>query len=152
MSRRSKWLECAWVAHRLELVQSPSWRLAPVPLRRLIDRLEIEHMRHAGQLNGQLFVSFGQLELAGISRRSILGVLQLGAELGLVETIRQANPLGDIRSPNSYRLAYLPAKGKSSPTDEWKLVGEGQVVAAIDTFRQKERGYQTSKSAKREAA
>ena len=35
MSRRSKssWLAgVAWVAHRLDLVQSPAWRLAPVPV------------------------------------------------------------------------------------------------------------------------
>ena len=108
MSRGTKWLNCAWVPHRLELVLSPAWRLAPVPLRRLIERLEIEHMRHGGRLNGHLYVAYVQFVAAGVSRRRIGAVLVLGQQLGLIETIRSGEPNGDLRAPNSYRLTYLP--------------------------------------------
>jgi hypothetical protein len=134
MTRRSKWLDCAWVAHRLDLVQSPSWRLAPIPLRRLLDRLEIEHMRHGGKLNGHLFVAYSQFEFAGMSRRKISAALTLGERLGLVEVIRANEPKGDLRAPNSYRLTYLPAKGAERPGDEWKRITEDRAAALVEAY------------------
>ena len=110
MSRRSKssWLAgVAWVPHRLDLVQSPAWHLAPVPLRRILDRLEIEHLRHGGKLNGELFVSHRQFTVAGISRRKITVTMTLGEDLGLIEIIKPDDPVGDLRAAHSYRLTYL---------------------------------------------
>ena len=151
MSRKTRWLDC-WVPHRLEMLKHPSWRLAPIPLRRAIERFEIEHLGHGGQKNGHLFVSYGQLEQTGISRRSIAAVLELGWQLGLVETIRPNDPLGDIRSPNAYRLTYVPAKGKGAPTDEWRRLKPEEASAFIEKFREKERAREAAKTVKRKAA
>lgn len=152
MSRGKRAWLTSWVPHRLELYLSPSWRLAPVPLRRGLERLEIEHLRHGGQNNGDLNVGFGQFEKAGISRRSITPMLELGATLGLIETIRPVDPLGDIRGANAYRLTYLPAKGQSAPTDEWKRVDEAKAEQAVEVFRDKERAYQSRRADRRRAA
>ncbi|RWL47203.1 MAG: hypothetical protein EOR60_09570 [Mesorhizobium sp.] len=138
MSRKRAWLT-AWVPHRLELFISPPWRLAPVPLRRMLERLEIEHMRHGGMNNGQLFVSFGQFQAANISRRKIAATLELGSALGLVETIRTDQPAGDLRGPNSYRLTYVPAKGCTARTDEWKRIDEERATRLIEAFQNLER-------------
>lgn len=105
MTRRPKWINGAFVAHNFELVLSPTWRLARVPLRRVLERLEIEHMRHGGKLNG--FVSYDQFVQAGISRRRIAATLILGEKLGLIKTVRAAEPLGDLRAPNTYRLELI---------------------------------------------
>jgi hypothetical protein len=68
-----------------------------------------------------LFVSYSQFVQAGISRKSVRRTEQLGIDLGLLDVI-YAEGSGDIRSPNPYRLTYVPAQGKAAPSDEWKSV------------------------------
>ena len=138
MSRKRSWLT-SWVPHRLELLVSPSWDLAPVPLRRMLDRLEIEHLRHGGMNNGELFVSFRQFQDAGISRRKIASTVALGADLGLLERIRPDDHKGDLRAPNAYRLTYVPAKGKAAPSDEWKKVTKERALSSVEDFHASER-------------
>ncbi|WP_292196082.1 hypothetical protein [Mesorhizobium sp.] len=149
MSRKRAWLT-AWVPHRLELFISPSWQLAPVPLRRMLERLEIEHMRHGGMNNGHLFVSFGQFEEANISRRKITALQALGTSLGLMETVRSEEPSGDLRAPNSYRLTYVPAKGSSAPTDEWRRVDRDKATALVDGFHEAERTEVQARKSRRQ--
>ena len=142
MSRRSRstWLAgVAWAPHRLDLVQSPAWRLAPVPLCRILGLLEIEHMRHGGKLNGELFVSHRQFTAAGISRRKITVTMTLGEELGLLDIVKPDQPIGDLRAAHSYRLTYIPAKGATSPTDEWKKVTEERAKALVAAYHSIER-------------
>jgi len=148
MSRKTKWLTI-FVPHRLELVLSPAWRLAPVPLRRLLERLEIEHMRHGGFKNGALYVSYAQLQAAGISRRKISALTLLGESLGLLEVLRQLEPLGDLRGPSSYRLTYLQTKS-AAPTDEWKLVNEDQASTLVDRYHDSERSEVKDRYEKRQ--
>ena len=149
MTTKQRWLTC-WVPHRLEMLLSPSWQCAPRPLKRAIERLEIEHLRHGGQNNGELFVSFRQFVDYGISRRSIAPVLKLGEDLGLLEIIRPNDSLSDIRSPHAYRLSYLPAKGHKAPTDEWKTVSRDRVDALLSRFKTSE--AVAAKATRKEAA
>ena len=44
---KQRWLNC-WIANRLEMLISPAWQHVPRPLRRMLERLEIEHLRHGG--------------------------------------------------------------------------------------------------------
>ena len=114
MSRRTKWLDTAFVPHRMEMLRSPPWKAMPSPLRRILDRLELEHMRHGGTSNGHLFVSFKQFVAEGVSRRNIVALLHLGEALGLIEVIREQEARGDIRASNQYRLTYVPKRGSPS--------------------------------------
>lgn len=131
---RRSWLDDTgggWIAHRLQLVMSPPWRLAPMPLRRVLERLEIEHMRHAGKENGHLVVSYDQFVKFGVSRKAIRGALELGERLGLLEVRQSNNWIGDIRQPNEYRLTYVPEKDRKAPTDEWNGLTEDQVKVIV---------------------
>jgi hypothetical protein len=128
---------------------SPSWQLAPRPLKRMLERLEIEHLRHGGFNNGELFVSYGQFVEAGMSRRSIKPTQQLGADLGLMEVI-QNEGAGDIRAPNAYRLTYVPAKGKKNPSDDWKSITEERARTLVEAFKAADKA--AAKISKREAA
>ena len=122
MSKRRAWLTC-FVGHRLEMLISAAWQEMPRPLARMIERLEIEHLRHGGFNNGQLYVSYGQFVQYGVSRRMIARTAALGEALGLIEVIRDPDRIsGDLRAPNAYRLTFLPAAGKKAPTDEWRSV------------------------------
>jgi len=117
-----------WVAHRLSLLTSPAWQRRPRPLVKIMDRLEIEHLRHAGNENGNLCVSYDQFVAFGVSRKAIKPALELGEALGLLEIVRVENWEGSHRPPNLFRLCYLPAKGKKAPTDEWRSHSPGRVA------------------------
>ena len=152
MSRRRKWLNTSFVVHRLEMRMSAAWKAVPPPLRRILDRLEEEHMRHAGTCNGRLFVSYTQFVAAGVSRRNIAALLGLGEALGMIEIVRGQDVAGDIREPNQYRLTYLE-KGQAAPTDEWKGVTAERAMAAMARYRVADRaGSETTARGRRAAA
>jgi hypothetical protein len=131
---RRKWLNC-FIAHRLEMLLAPAWRNAPVPLRRILERLEIEYLRHGARNNGALYVAFSQFVSVGVSRRTIRPMLDLGMALGLMEVVRSQDALGDLRAPNAYRLTYVPAMTASLPTDEWRSISEERAVALVAQVR-----------------
>jgi hypothetical protein len=122
-----------FVLHTLQLVQSPAWMIRPPALVRILDRLEIEHMRHAGSYD-YLYVSYGQFVQHGVSRKSIRRALQLGKELGLLEIGQQSELYGGtLRPPNQYRLSYLPRNGEPPP-DKWKQVTDKMARQALDQY------------------
>jgi hypothetical protein len=45
---------------------SPAWLALPDNARRVLDRLELEHMQHGGAENGVLVVTFDDFERHGI--------------------------------------------------------------------------------------
>jgi len=136
--KKRRWLT-AFVPRRLEFYLSPAWSLAPRPLKTIIERLEVEHLRHGGYRNGELFVSYSQFVEAGVSRRTVRPALELGERLGLLEVFRDENPSGDIRPENRYRLTYVPAMNRKTPTDEWMSITGDQAEALVSEFRKVEK-------------
>ena len=68
-SRRRRWsFGEAFVAHSLDLRRSPAWRALPNNARRVLDRLELEHMDHGDAENGSLQCSYSDFEAAGLHR------------------------------------------------------------------------------------
>ncbi|MCV0394122.1 MAG: hypothetical protein K5872_22860 [Rhizobiaceae bacterium] len=119
-----------FVPHTLDLLQSASWAERTVPLMRILDRLEVEHLRHAGTRNNRLFVSYGQFVESGISRRAIAPALTLGEELGLLKIVRPSASYGGIiRPPTAYGLTYAP-DATGNTTNEWRRVTPAQAKAA----------------------
>ncbi|MEC9245304.1 MAG: hypothetical protein VYB05_11080 [Pseudomonadota bacterium] len=136
MSKKPGRVQPPFIQLRLELMESPAWEARTIPLMRILERLALEHMRHAGQKNGQLYVSYGQFVAAGVSRRAINPALALGEKLGLLEVIRPTGHIGgQLREPNAYRLTYLPFPD-GRVTDEWKKVTEESAKAAVARLRQ----------------
>ncbi|CVI14815.1 conserved hypothetical protein [Agrobacterium fabacearum CFBP 5771] len=133
--KKRRWLE-SFVPFRLEMYLSPAWQCCPRPLNRVIERLCIEHMRHGGQNNGELYVAYSQFQEYGVSKKSILRTLELGEKLGFIEVLRDEGVIkGDIRPPNAYRLTFLPAKGKQNPTDEWQTVTKEYAAKLVEEYR-----------------
>lgn len=143
---RRSWLDDTqggWIAHRLVLVTSAAWRERPKPLANILDRLEIEHMRHAGKENGHLFVSYEQFVAAGVSRKVIRAAEEAGVALGLLRVELSETILGNIRGATRYGLTYVPEKGKRAPTDEWLDVTQEKadsIVAAFQRVAAQKRG------------
>jgi hypothetical protein len=106
----------------IEMLRSPAMRVLSLSGRRFLDRLEIELASHGGRDNGRLPVTFANLAEFGIDRHAIGPGQREVCALGLVELTRPGQAGGgEFRTPNLFRLTYLPAYGKG-PTHEWRKI------------------------------
>src|SRR3954449_10496727 len=114
----------AFVVHPLELRRSPAWRALPNNARRVLDRLEVEHMEHGGAENGSLKCPYSDFAAAGLRRPSIALALRQCVALGFLAISQQGSrAISKWRSPSQYRLTYLVGRRNSpEPTHEWRQV------------------------------
>ena len=140
---RRSWLdesEGGWIAHRLRLLMSPAWQHRPRPLCSILERIEIEHMRHAGKENGHLVVTYDQFVAYGVSRRVVVHAIACGVRLGLLEVRQTHEMVRNIKAPNEYRLTYVPEKDRKAPTDEWAGVTALEAENAAAAFKSDQAG------------
>jgi hypothetical protein len=108
-----------YVVHTLEMRESPAWRALPDIGRRVLDRLEIEHLRHKLMQNGHLFCRYEDFEAWGLRRASIRFGIEVTTALGFVGIVRR----GWKSIPSIYRLTYVKSFNDRPPiTDEWKAI------------------------------
>jgi hypothetical protein len=121
----------AFVAHPLELRRSPAWRALPNNARRVLDRLEVEHMEHGGAENGSLKCPYSDFAAAGLRRPSIALALRQCVALGFLAISQQGSrAISNWRSPSQYRLTYLVGRRNSpEPTHEWRQVRDDNDAA-----------------------
>ena len=121
-----------FIAHSRELRESPAWRALPDNTRRVLDRLELEHLRHAGSENGNLPCTYSDFVEAGLRRASVSLAIRQCEALGFLQiTRRGGRSISDVRRPSLYRLTYVVGRGKSDvPTDEWKRIASAADSAA----------------------
>src|SRR3954447_23862008 len=94
-----------FVAHRREMRESAAWRNLPDNARRILDRLEVEHMRHGGAENGALPCTYSDFVAAGVRRASVSLAIRQCVALGfLVVTHRGGRSNAEYRNPSRYRL------------------------------------------------
>lgn len=110
-----------YVAHSLDMRQSPAWCGLPDNARRVLDRLEVEHMLKGGAKNGELIVTYDDFVQAGIRRGSIKRALMEAAALGFLRVTRQGYAARmEVRVPSLYRLTYVRGTGEKPPvTNDW---------------------------------
>jgi len=122
-----------FVYHALEMRRSPAWRALSDNTRRVLDRLEIEHMEHGGTQNGFLICTYDDFEKCGIRRKSISRAIRECVLLGFVEvTQKGGRSISDCKFPSNYRLTYVGGRGKSpAPSDEWQALDDKQVETAV---------------------
>lgn len=135
-------LEGPFVAHTRELLASPVWGVLTLADRRVLDRLELEHMAHGGTENGNLKCTYSDFQQFGIRRASIAKALRRVEALGLIETIERGRiARGEFRFPAIYRVTYLG--GNIPATHEWKrfsTMDDVQRVLAKMDLKNKKRG------------
>lgn len=124
MSRRHKpnKLSGQFVAHSVEMIESPAWRALSDNGRRLLERIELEHAHHGGAENGRLKVTYDQFTKYGIRRHAISAAIREAVSLGFLQVTRQGgySTLGHAW-PSYYRLTYAVGRGERGiPTDEWR--------------------------------
>ena len=130
----------AWIWHTLDLRTSAAWKARSDQLARLLELLEVEHLKHGGHENGQLHQTYSQIQAGGIARKYISTTISEGESLGLIEVQHGLRKSSTESYMNKFRLTYLSAKvvnfeyqgGKpyyTEPTNEWKRITEEQAQA-----------------------
>jgi len=148
MTRRQASIISQFVAHRIEMIESPAWRALSLSGRRVVDRIEIEQGHHGGKDNGRLPVTFDDFEDFGISHKSVAPAIREVQALGFAEITERGRPSeSDFgRHPNHFRLTYLSVRRGArwhEATDEWKQ---------IKTLEEAERIAMEARAAKDEKA
>jgi hypothetical protein len=113
------------------LLASSSWRGRSINCVRLIDFLEIEHLKHGGNDNGSLLAPYLQLVAFGLTRRLIANAIREGESRGLLHVERGGKRGTTMTELSRYRLTFLWSKTLNpegywewhEPTNEWKLFG-----------------------------
>jgi hypothetical protein len=120
--RRSIGLDGPFVTHSLEMRRSPAWNALPDNARRVLDRLEVEHMAHGGAENDNLQVTFDDFVKAGVRRNSIALAVRQCEALGFVRIVRRGGlARGGQKVTSAYGLTYLVGRGKSpDPSHDWR--------------------------------
>ena|SRR5438128_11034086 len=108
--RRWPWrqsIDGPFAPRRIEMLESPAYRVLSLSARRVLDRIEIELAHHGGKDNGKLPVTYDDLAAYGIERRAIpLAIRECGA-LGFLEVTHQGRGgNAEFRSPNKFRLTF----------------------------------------------
>jgi hypothetical protein len=119
-----------FVPYTREKLESPAWGALTLNDRKVIERLCIEHMAHAGTENGNLICTYSDFEEFGIRRKSIAEAIDRVEALGFIETMERGRlAKGEFRFPSRYRLTFV--NGNLAPTNEWQRIKTWEEAEAI---------------------
>jgi hypothetical protein len=137
-------IEGPFVQIRQDMLESPAFRALSSSAMRILHRLEIEHMAHAGTENGNLICTYQDFADYGVSMGAIKAALSQLAALGFIEiAVKGRRSSGGVKIPSRYRLTYLPENGvDAKPTDEWAGKDEQAVADAIERLDTKRKSKQ----------
>jgi|GEM_PF-1723851 len=107
-----------FVAHTREMLESVAWRSLGINARRVLDRIEVEHMAHAGTENGSLPVTHADFIAAGVSRNQVTKAVRELHDAGFID-YRRGGRYGGEKRPSIYRLTYIGTPDWPA-TNEWK--------------------------------
>jgi hypothetical protein len=94
-----------WVP--IEVMESPAWCGLSINARRIMDRLLTENMRHKGEANGRLRVSYQQFIGHGLpSPNSVTDATKELTTASLLD-VTKSPPMGAFKGPNLYRITFL---------------------------------------------
>ncbi|MFZ2068389.1 MAG: hypothetical protein WAV27_20645 [Xanthobacteraceae bacterium] len=123
----------SWVAYRVDMLESPAFCELNLSERRVLNRLEIEHMSHGGRENGILATTYDDFQVYGIHRHSIGPAIRCLVALGFLE-VTEAGRAGNAewRRPNRFRLTYLKCLTENlNETDEWRRIETDEGARAL---------------------
>jgi hypothetical protein len=109
-----------WCWQSRELRSSDAWRSQGINVRRLIDFLLLEHMRHGGKRNGLLKAPYKQLVAFGLGSRHLANAIREAEDLGLVDRRTAEVKRGSVLEPTLYAITWLPLHDGSPASNRWQ--------------------------------
>lgn len=123
MSKQKDNFTESYVQIRRAMLESDAYKSLGKVEMKILARIEIELMRHAGKDNGRLICPYDDFKDYGIRRKSIASGLRNLSTVGLLDITRRGRRSSRC-NPHNYRLTYLHSYdengNKIGPTDEWK--------------------------------
>jgi hypothetical protein len=121
-----------WVWITRSMLGSPAWAAMSLAAHKIVERIAIEHMSHAGTANGKLVVTFSDFERFGIRRASIADAVAEATGLGWIDVVEHGRAgLADFRFPSEYRLTWLPGYDGYWASNRWKEVKTSDQAQAV---------------------
>jgi hypothetical protein len=120
--RRRNSIASTFASHRIEMLNSPAWRVLSLSGRRVLDRVAIELAHHGGHIGNGLPVTYADFQKYGIERHAIAPAIREVVALGFLR-IMQMGRAGnaEFRRATLYRPTYLQSVD-NEPTDEWRRI------------------------------
>jgi hypothetical protein len=103
------------------MLESMAYRSLSLSARRVMERIELEHLKHAGKHNGTLPVTQRDFVEYGVTSRCVLPAKNDLIRKGFVRITKKGRS-GKRGTATEYRLTYLHAFNRP-PTNEWKRYG-----------------------------
>ena len=119
-----------WFTRRM--LESDAFKALSGNARKVLDRLLIEHMAHAGTENGNLICTYNNFSNYGVRRSSIAAAVRLLEYMGFVRLVKGWAFSGE-HMPTKYRLTWFGSVDGQTATNEWKSINTSHVEA----FKQK---------------
>lgn len=134
--RKNRSIGSQFIPRTKDFLESPRWRTLTLSARMVIERIELEFLRHAGHENGKLKVTYQDFMDYGIARNAVAPALREATEMGFIKCITHGCAgNANYRAPNEYLLTYLPGMGERDyGKGPWRQ--ETTMEAARDIARQ----------------
>lgn len=133
MKRRNS-ISGQFAPRRIEMLESPAYRVLSRSGHMVISRVEIELAAHGGNDNGRLPVTTEDFVQYGMHRTCVAPAIREAEALGFVRvTERGRGGNAEHRSPNRFYLTYAYSRDskKHPPTDEWRRIQTLQAANRI---------------------
>jgi hypothetical protein len=130
--RKRNQIDGQWNARKIEMMESPAYRVLSRAARMVLDRVCIELAHHGGNDNGKLPVTYEQLVEYGVDRQAIAPAIRELVALGFIEvTVKGRHSAGDSRWPNLFRITWVNCNSTAAPTHEWRRIETMEEARAI---------------------
>jgi len=124
-------IEGQFVPLLAEMIASPAYRVLSLAARRVLDRLQLEHLRHGGVENGRLSVSYDQFVEHGVHRHSVGPALREVAALGFLAIVeRGSGGNATYRRSSTYRVTFLPTR-EAAASNDWRRIQDIEDAKAV---------------------
>ena len=115
-------------------MESPVWSALSINGRRILDRLLLEQMAHAGTENGNLIATHDQFKAFGVPANAVRPAIDELVFLGFIRCERGGRWAGK-NTPSRYRLTWLGDRHGAAPTNEW----QGVSIEHVETWQKQRR-------------
>jgi hypothetical protein len=129
-----------WIWLTREMLESTAWRALPTAARRIVERVLIEHMAHAGTQNGDLPVTYDDFVAHGTRRSSIKAAISIAERLGWVDVvIPGVRGHGVARRATTYGLTWLPRADWTPASNRWRRITDADAAAILEESAQSQK-------------